>query len=118
VPDQSPPSPPFPAPDNPRLELTVREAQAHLAAGESVNEVLIWAVIHGWFEGYIDAAGEHMRPSGGLPDDEAEALREQVRLRGVGPAKVGKAACRHPYANVDNDGSNKRCAQCGVPLPD
>lgn len=73
-------SPPFPDPENPRLAILMYEVASMLDDGTPVREVVIWAVTHGWMEGYIDAAGEEFRDGEGpVSDFEARRLLAEMK---------------------------------------
>lgn len=68
------PSPPWPTAEDPRLILLMD----HLATNsvdlvgkritaDLLDQILFFAVVHGWYEGYIAAAGESARPGGPVP---------------------------------------------------
>ncbi|WP_093807873.1 hypothetical protein [Streptomyces sp. Ncost-T6T-1] len=53
------PSPPFPSPDNAVLRVIVGSAIASVRSGEaSVEEAILHAAVHGWYEGHIQGEDE------------------------------------------------------------
>ncbi|MFE6919025.1 hypothetical protein [Streptomyces rubiginosohelvolus] len=67
------PSPPFPSPDNAVLQVVVGNAIASVRSGEaSVEEAVLHAAVHGWYEGHIQGEDECHGCSfrGQLPKDE------------------------------------------------
>ncbi|AEN10819.1 MULTISPECIES: hypothetical protein [unclassified Streptomyces] len=57
--DSPMPSPPFPSPDNSVLRLIVGSAVESVRNGEaSVEEAILHAVVHGWYEGHVQGEDE------------------------------------------------------------
>ncbi|MFJ6805735.1 hypothetical protein ACIQRK_06770 [Streptomyces anulatus] len=53
------PSPPFPSLDSAVLRLVVGNAIASVRSGEaSVEEAILHAAVHGWYEGHIEGEDE------------------------------------------------------------
>ncbi|MFF2819417.1 hypothetical protein ACFVT9_28330 [Kitasatospora cineracea] len=53
------PSPPFPQPDSAPLFVIVRNAVEAVRTGEaSVEEAILHAAVHGWYEGHIQGEDE------------------------------------------------------------
>lgn len=53
------PSPPFPSPDSAVLRVIVGNALASVESGEaSVQEAILHAAVHGWYEGHIRGEDE------------------------------------------------------------
>ncbi|MFJ3300138.1 hypothetical protein [Streptomyces bacillaris] len=53
------PSPPFPSPDSAVLRLVVGNAIASVRSGEaSMEEAILHAAVHGWYEGHIQGEDE------------------------------------------------------------
>jgi hypothetical protein len=51
---QEMPSPPFPDPDSPVLQLIVTRAIKAMTTGEATAEqAILHAAVHGWYEGHI-----------------------------------------------------------------
>lgn len=61
--DSPMPSPPFPSPDNAVLRVVVGNAIASVRSGEaSVEEAILHAAVHGWYEGHIQGEDEYPCP--------------------------------------------------------
>ncbi|MFJ2843519.1 hypothetical protein ACIPD2_17980 [Streptomyces griseofuscus] len=57
--DSPMPSPPFPSPDSAVLRLIVGNAIASVLSGEaSVEEAILHAAVHGWYEGHVQGEDE------------------------------------------------------------
>lgn len=49
------PGPPWPHPEDPRLRIVLDAAREALRTGETdVDGALLYAAVHGWFEGALD----------------------------------------------------------------
>ena len=87
--DDPMPVPPFPPRDDVRFWFTVQEAE-QLAVTDPVGAPL-WAVVHGWFEGYLAATGEKLRPGGPLDAtwllNAFDALEPPYRANVLGAAE-------------------------------
>ena len=74
------PSPPFPDPDSPVLQLIVRSAIEAMTTGEATaEEAILHAAVHGWYEGHIQ--GEDACPG----CDFRGRLRKQTRKGWIDP---------------------------------
>jgi hypothetical protein len=49
------PSPPYPPLDSIALSIVINKAVDQLVSTASLEEVIVWAVVHGWYEGYLHA---------------------------------------------------------------
>ncbi len=69
------PSPPFPSPASAVLEVIVRNAiEAVRSGGASVEDAILHAAVHGWYEGHIE--GEDACPG---CDYRGGVRKQQVR---------------------------------------
>ena len=91
------PSPPFPSPVSAVLAVIVRNAIEAVRAGEtSIEDVILHAAVHGWYEGDIE--GEDACPG---CDSRGDVRKQKVRgwidpklNRGVGLLPpVGRFPC-------------------------
>jgi hypothetical protein len=74
------PSPPFPDPDSPVLQLIVRRAIEAMTTGEATaEEAILHAAVHGWYEGHIQ--GEDSCPG----CDFRGRLRKQTHKGWIDP---------------------------------
>lgn len=56
------PSPPFPPPDSPMLPFLVKRAMEHHRSGQSIQAVVVDAIVYGWMEGYLHAVDGPVDP--------------------------------------------------------
>ena len=74
------PSPPFPDPGSPVLQLIVTRAIEAMRSGEATaEEAILHAAVHGWYEGHIQ--GEDACPG----CDYRGRLRKQARNGWIDP---------------------------------
>ena len=48
------PNPPYPSPDNPMLQYLIEGAHALYQSGTDLEDVILQAVVHAWYEGNIE----------------------------------------------------------------
>ena len=71
-------TPPYPDMDSLLLAVTVKECWDEARQNIPIGSAIMHAVVLGWHEGYLAAAGEHARPGGPLTEQDLADLREFV----------------------------------------
>lgn len=57
------PSPPYPPPHDPALKVVVDRAILMLSEGHRPEEAIIYAAVHGWYEGHLHAVDGPVDPA-------------------------------------------------------
>ncbi len=86
------PMPPWPDPDDPVWIMLLDHisdlfAKSPGSLPDKIDDIMILAAAHGWYEGYINAAGESARPTGPVSDSTKLALLIKRLNRAGGPPR-------------------------------